>query len=132
MFGEFLEWAGTTGRDDRGPGGGIAVSWPEVRIQLRNPVFSILRLGLLIPPLGIPPTSPTGSPMLTIGFQWIHPFKDTNGRTGRVLDHYILPSSGGGPEASCRAAASPGACVELGTLPSSRVLSPRRSRTPPR
>lgn len=22
--------------------------------------------------------------------QWIHPFKDTNGRTGRVLDHYIL------------------------------------------
>lgn len=23
-------------------------------------------------------------------FQWIHQFEDTNGRTGRVLDHYIL------------------------------------------
>ena len=36
MFGDFLEWAGTTRRDDRGPGGRIAVSWPHVRIQLRN------------------------------------------------------------------------------------------------
>ena len=23
-------------------------------------------------------------------FQWIHPFRDTNGRTGRVIDTYVL------------------------------------------
>jgi hypothetical protein len=36
MFSEFLDWAGTTRRDDRGPGGRVPVPWPDVRIQLRN------------------------------------------------------------------------------------------------
>jgi hypothetical protein len=41
MFSEFLDWAGTTRCDDRGPGGRVPVPWPDVRLQLRN-----LSLGL--------------------------------------------------------------------------------------
>ena len=45
MFGDFIEWAGTTRRDDRGPGGRVAVSWPDVRIQLRNLTLDLCGLG---------------------------------------------------------------------------------------
>lgn len=89
MFGDFLEWAGTTRRDDRGPGGRIAVSWPDVRIQLRN---LTLDLAAWIGDSATMDTADVANVVADVHhrFQLIHPFKDTNGRTGRVLDHYIL------------------------------------------
>jgi fido (protein-threonine AMPylation protein) len=81
MFGEFLEWAGTTRCDDRGPGGRVSVSWPDVRLQLRN-------LGLdLAAWIGDTATMDTEALANVIAdthhrFQWIHPFADTNGRKG--------------------------------------------------
>ena len=89
MFGDFLEWAGTTRREDHGPGGRVAVSWADVRIQLRNLTLDLAAW------VGDPATMDTADVANVLAdahhrFQLIHPFKDTNGRTGRVLDHYIL------------------------------------------
>ena len=89
MFSEFLDWAGTTRRDDRGPGGRVPVSWSDVRIQLRN---LSLDLAAWIGDVATMDTEAVANVMADAHhrFQMIHPFKDTNGRTGRVLDHYIL------------------------------------------
>lgn len=89
MFGGFLEWAGTTRRDDRGPGGRVSVAWPDVRKQLRT---LGLDLAVWIRDTTTMDTEAVANVVADVHhrFQWIHPFADTNGRTGRVLDHYIL------------------------------------------
>jgi fido (protein-threonine AMPylation protein) len=89
MFSEFLDWAGTTRCDDRGPGGRVPVPWPDVRIQLRN---LSLDLAAWIGDIATMDTEAVANVMADAHhrFQMIHPFRDTNGRTGRVLDHYVL------------------------------------------
>ncbi|MEO7032313.1 MAG: Fic family protein [Polyangiaceae bacterium] len=89
MFGEFLDWAGATRRDDHGPGGRVPVPWADVRMQLRNLSLDLAAW------IGDAATMDTEAVANVIAdahhrFQWIHPFKDTNGRTGRVIDHYVL------------------------------------------
>lgn len=89
MFGDFLAWAGTTRVEDRGPGGSVPVPWHEVRVALRAWSDD---LGAWVTAL----RTIDAEAMATViadahhRFQWVHPFHDTNGRTGRVLDHYLL------------------------------------------
>ncbi len=89
MFGDFLPWAGVTRLDDRGPGGKVPVSWSEVRVALRSFAGDLARWVVAVEPADL---AKVASVMADAHhrFQWIHPFQDTNGRTGRVLDHYLL------------------------------------------
>ena len=90
MFGDLLPWAGTLRRDDRGPSGKVPVPWYEVPVALRNFTDD---LRVWVESL---PQDPTLEQIAEIvadahhKFQLIHPFQDTNGRTGRVLDLYLL------------------------------------------
>jgi len=89
MFGDFLSWAGTTRREDRGPGGRVPVPWHEVRLALRALSQD---LAAWVAALGSIDAEAMANVIADAHhrFQWTHPFHDTNGRTGRVLDHYLL------------------------------------------
>ncbi len=89
MFGDFIPWAGTTRVDERGPGGNVPIPAHDVRAALRTFTQD---LAAWVAALA---TIDTAAISVVIAdahhrFQWIHPFPDTNGRTGRVLDHYLL------------------------------------------
>jgi Fic family protein len=93
MFDPIFDWAGTPRKKDVGPGGHCNVPWPEVREQLRK--FALDMRAWLAWLLKAEPDPSLESIARLISdahhrFQWIHPFEDTNGRTGRVLDHYLL------------------------------------------
>lgn len=91
MFADLFDWAGKTRTEDRGPGGNVPVSWPDVRVALRS-LADDLRAWVG----ALDGTDPSLAQVAEIvaeahhRLQWIHPFHDTNGRTGRVLDHYLL------------------------------------------
>ncbi len=90
MFSSLLAWAGSFRTLDVGPGGIANVPWHQVPIEMKK--FSD-DLHVWVTSL---PENPTAKQMACIisdahhRFQWIHPFQDTNGRTGRVLDLYLL------------------------------------------
>ncbi|MCC7111360.1 MAG: Fic family protein [Deltaproteobacteria bacterium] len=88
MFGLVFEWAGKTRIEDVGPGWKVPVHWTDVAAQLRN-------LGLDAAVRRPGDSADLADVAKFIAwfhhrFQFLHPFQDTNGRTGRVLDHYLL------------------------------------------
>ena len=90
MFGDLFAWAGTTRVEDRGPGGRVPVPWHHVRVALRQ-FADDLRVWVRL--AGRNPSLSEVANVVARAhhrFQWIHRFYDTNGRTGRVLDHYLL------------------------------------------
>lgn len=90
MFAPLLDWAGRTRTEDVGPGGKVSVPFTKVREELRKLAGDF---GVWLEAAGQDPTLAEVAAVLADAhhrFQWVHPFLDTNGRTGRVLDHFLL------------------------------------------
>lgn len=95
MFAPLLDWAGRPRTEDVGPGGKVEVPFTRVREELRKLADDF---AAWLNAAGQDPTLEDLANLLADThhrFQWVHPFLDTNGRTGRVLDHFILWSSFG-------------------------------------
>ena len=90
MFAPLLDWAGQPRTVDVGPGGRVDVPFTHVREELRKLAGDF---DAWVSAAGPDPTFEALANMLADlhhRFQWVHPFLDTNGRTGRVLDHFVL------------------------------------------
>ena len=90
MFDGLFDWAGRFRTIDVGPGGNVNVPWHEVPTEMRKFAGD---LAAWIAGLSSNPTAADIAIVLADAhhrFQWIHPFQDTNGRTGRVFDLYLL------------------------------------------
>jgi hypothetical protein len=91
MFEPIYDWAGQPRKEDRGAGGTVHVPWPEVRLEvvklcddLKVWVSDAIWTGFTLAKAAAIVADTHHR------FQWIHPFFDSNGRTGRVLDHFLL------------------------------------------
>lgn len=91
MFDPLYDWAGKPRTEDRGPGGIVHVPWQEVRVELQKLAGDLkTRVSEAVWTGGTLAKTAAVVADIHHRFQWIHPFLDTNGRTGRVFDHLLL------------------------------------------
>ena len=94
MFSDLFRWAGKPRNDDRGPAGICNVPWSQVRIQLRQRFDNLAKRAKSLALDSANSLEIASVAKFTAqahhDFQYAHPFADTNGRTGRVLDLYLL------------------------------------------
>ena len=89
-FGHVYAWAGKPRSTRAGPGGNVFVEPGDIRPKLRE-----LKDNFRFWVDAMPDDYDLNDVALLLArthhaFEYIHPFPDTNGRTGRLLDHFVL------------------------------------------